>query len=58
MRILVVEDEKKIADGLEAILRREGYEVDTVYDGRNGLDYMLSSIYDLVLLDVDRKSVV
>ncbi|GFI37837.1 response regulator transcription factor [Lachnospiraceae bacterium 50-23] len=52
MRILVVEDEKKIADGLEAILRREGYEVDTVYDGRNGLDYMLSSIYDLVLLDV------
>lgn len=52
MRILVVEDEKKIADGLEAVLRREGYEVDTVYDGLNGLDYMLSNIYDLVLLDI------
>ncbi len=52
MRILVVEDEKKIADGLEAVLRREGYEVDTVYDGINGLDYMLSNIYDLVLLDI------
>ncbi len=52
MRILVVEDEKKITDGLEAVLRREGYEVDTVYDGINGLDYMLSNIYDLVLLDI------
>lgn len=48
----MVEDEKKIADGLEAVLRREGYEVDTVYDGLNGLDYMLSNIYDLVLLDI------
>lgn len=52
MRILIVEDEKEIADGLEAILTREAYIVDVVYDGISGLDYMLSDFYDLVILDI------
>ena len=52
MRILIVEDEKQIADGIYKILRKEGYEVDTVYNGLDGLDYILSDIYDLVLLDI------
>lgn len=52
MRLLVIEDEREIAEGLEAILRNESYLVDVVYDGANGLAYMLSNVYDLVLLDI------
>lgn len=52
MRILIVEDEKEIADGIQAVLEQEGYELDKVYDGNSGLDYMTTGIYDLVLLDV------
>lgn len=52
MRILIVEDEKEIADGINVILKNAGYEVDTVYDGLDGLDYILSDIYDLILLDI------
>ncbi len=52
MRILIVEDEKEIADGIQGVLSKAGYETDAVYDGLSGLDYILSGIYDLVLLDV------
>lgn len=52
MRILIVEDEKEIADGICKILEKAKYQVDCVYDGISGLDYILSEIYDLVLLDV------
>lgn len=52
MRILIIEDEKELADGLEAILSRENYSVDVVGDGVNGLDYILSKMYDLVVLDI------
>lgn len=52
MRILVVEDEKEIADGICRILESSGYQVDCVYDGLVGLDYIFSEIYDLVLLDI------
>lgn len=52
MRILVVEDEKEIADGVQAILKQNGYESDAVYDGDMGLDYIRTGIYDLILLDV------
>jgi len=52
MRILVIEDEKEIADGIKRILEKVGYQVDCVYDGLNGLDYIFSQIYDLVLLDI------
>lgn len=52
MRILVVEDERELADGLEAILSRENYSVDVVSDGISGLDYIRSRMYDLVVLDI------
>lgn len=52
MRILIVEDEKEIADGISRILEKAKFQVDCVYDGIDGLDFILSEIYDLVLLDV------
>lgn len=52
MRILVVEDEKEIADGIAAILKKASYQADVVYDGLSGLDYALSTVYDLILLDL------
>jgi len=52
MRILIVEDEVSLADAITAILKKEQYFVDAVYDGRDGLDYAISGIYDLILLDI------
>ncbi|MCR4587736.1 MAG: response regulator transcription factor [Lachnospiraceae bacterium] len=52
MRVLIVEDEKEIADGITGILKDEGYVIDAVYDGEEGLSYILSGVYDLILLDV------
>ncbi len=51
MRILVVEDEKRLAQNLQELLRREGYTVDVSNDGVSGLDNALSGIYDLLVLD-------
>lgn len=52
MRILIVEDEIHLAEALTHILRKQNYTVDAVNDGRSGLDYALSSIYDIILLDI------
>ena len=52
LRILVVEDEETIADIIAAKLRHEKYEVDTCYDGEEGLYNALSNIYDLIVLDI------
>jgi DNA-binding response OmpR family regulator len=52
MRILLVEDEKHLAEALVQILKRNKYTVDNVYDGEAGLDYALSDIYDIILLDI------
>ena len=51
MRILIVEDEKRLAEALEHILKKNNYTVDVVYDGEDGLDYIESGIYDVVVLD-------
>ena len=51
-RILVVEDEAAIRDGLADVLVYHGYSVDAVGDGRDGLQKALSGQYDLLLLDV------
>lgn len=51
-RILIVEDEKKIARFLELELQHEGYEVDTAGDGRTGLDKALTWKPDLMILDL------
>ncbi len=52
MRVLIVEDEYSLADAIAAILKKEQYFADVVYDGADGLDYALSGIYDLILLDI------
>ena len=51
-RILLVEDEEKLARVVELELKYEGYEVEKALDGRTGLDLALSSTFDLVLLDI------
>ncbi len=51
-RILVVEDEKKLASVMELYLKNEGYEVTCAYDGLSGKDYIENNKYDLIILDV------
>lgn len=51
MRILVVEDEKKVASFLRQALTEAGYTVDVAHDGEAGLAYAQSAPYDLILLD-------
>ncbi len=52
MRLLLVEDEKRMAQALCEILRLEKYEVDHYADGINGLAAIQSNIYDIAILDV------
>lgn len=51
-KILIVEDEQKIARFLELELKYEGYNVSTAYDGREGLDMFESEHPDLIILDL------
>ena len=51
-RILIVEDEKNIADILEYNVQKQGYNTDVAYDGEKGLALALSGGFDLILLDV------
>lgn len=52
MQILIVEDEKRLADALKQILIEQKYMADVVYDGNDGLEYGKSGIYDLIILDI------
>lgn len=52
MRVLIVEDEVRLADALGEIMREAKYMADVVYDGDDGLSYTLSDQYDVVILDV------
>lgn len=52
MKILLIEDEEKIARFIELELRHEGYDVEKAYNGRTGLERALSGGPDLVLLDI------
>lgn len=52
MQILIVEDEKRLADALKQIMLEQKYMADVVYDGNDGLLYGKSGIYDLIILDV------
>jgi DNA-binding response OmpR family regulator len=52
MRILVIEDEQKVARFLKKGLEAEGYEVETAADGKTGEKYARTEVYDLILLDV------
>jgi DNA-binding response OmpR family regulator len=52
MRILVIEDEQKVARFLKKGLEAEGYEVETAADGKTGEKCARTEVYDLILLDV------
>jgi DNA-binding response OmpR family regulator len=51
MRILVIEDEHKIANSIRQGLSQEAYAVDVLYDGLKGYDFAISETYDLIILD-------
>ena len=52
MKVLVIEDEKLVAESIRAILEHKGFDVETVYDGEAGTEYAELGIYDLLILDV------
>lgn len=52
MRILIIEDEVRLASTLQDLMEMDGYTADISYDGENGLDNALTGIYDMILLDV------
>lgn len=52
MKILIVEDEKLLADSLRTMLEAKGFEVETAYDGETGAEFAELGIYDLLILDV------
>ena len=52
MRILVIEDERLLADSIVALLKGDGYQAEAVYDGLDGLSQSKLDIYYLIILDV------
>ena len=52
MKLLLIEDEKELSEALFQILTKNKYLVDAVYDGDDGLDYALTGIYDVIVLDI------
>ena len=52
MRVLIVEDEVRLASSLQDLLELNGYASDIAHDGEAGLDNALTGIYDVILLDV------
>ena len=52
MKILIIEDEKLLADSLKALLEKKGFDVECVYDGESGEEYAETGVYDLLILDV------
>ena len=52
MKILIIEDERLLADSLKTMLSGKGFDVEAVYDGITGTEYVELGIYDLLILDV------
>lgn len=52
MRVLIVEDDVRLASALEHILRENGYEAEAVHDGEDGLQWARFGSYDVIILDV------
>ncbi|MBQ6937962.1 MAG: response regulator transcription factor [Clostridia bacterium] len=52
MKILIIEDERLLAESLKELLEKKGFEVELVFDGEAGRDYAETGIYDLLILDV------
>ncbi|WP_368257772.1 response regulator, partial [Intestinimonas butyriciproducens] len=52
MKILIVEDEKLLADSIRTLLQKKGFDVEVAYDGETGRQYAELGVYDLLILDV------
>ena len=52
MKILIIEDEKLLADSIGELLKGKGFDVEMVYDGETGAQYAELGVYDLLILDV------
>ena len=52
MKVLIIEDEKLLADSIQAMLEKKGFQVEAVYDGETGAEYAELGMYDLLILDV------
>jgi DNA-binding response OmpR family regulator len=52
MKILIIEDEKLLADSLKTLLEGKGFQVEIAYDGETGAEYAMLGVYDLLILDV------
>ena len=52
MKILVIEDEKLLADSIKAMLEAKGFQVEVAYNGEDGLAFAELGLYDLLILDV------
>ncbi|PWL49234.1 MAG: DNA-binding response regulator [Clostridiales bacterium] len=52
MRILIVEDERHLAEALRQIMLEQKYKADIVYDGEDGFEYAMSNAYDAIILDI------
>lgn len=52
LKILIIEDEKVLADSLKLMLQSKGFEAEAVYDGESGEQYAMLNIYDLIILDI------
>ena len=52
MRLLLAEDERELSNALVTVLKRNNYTVDAVYDGEEATDYLLTGVYDAVILDI------
>ncbi len=52
MKILIIEDDRLLAEALRTLLEIKGFEVEAVYDGEDGAEYAETGIYDLLIMDV------
>ena len=52
MKVLIIEDERLLADSIKVMLEKKGFQAEAVYDGETGLEYATLGVYDLLILDV------
>lgn len=52
MKILIIEEEMMLAQSMQALLTAKGFDVDTVFEGKTGVEYALLGIYDLLIVDM------
>ena len=52
MKVLIIEDEKLLANSLKTLLESKGFTVEAVYDGETGAAYAMLGVYDLLILDI------